>query len=204
LRWFVSDTHFFHRNILVFCRQNFVTLDEMHKNMIGIWNSVVKPEDTVYNLGDLAFQTGSMKGEINGILAALNGRHILVKGNHDERKKIANFPKIEELHDALNINIQGVDFLMSHYPYKENMAEKDMKERPECFTEDVNGEDGKRLPLLHGHTHELFTIRPGGLCLCWDRWHRPVSEDEVLAVFNDTNGFIENLEKYNDLHRSVK
>jgi len=151
----------------------------------------VKPEDTVYNLGDLAFQTGSMKGEINAILYALNGKHILLKGNHDKRKRIANFPKIEELHDTLEMNIQGVDFLMSHYPYKNAMPEKDKLERPECFTPDSD------LPLLHGHTHDLFTMSKGALCLCWDRWHKPVSEAEIMQVYNDTNGFTENFDKYN-------
>lgn len=195
MNWFVSDLHIFHRNILVFCRNHFASLDDMHKDMIQVWNSFVKPEDTVFNLGDLAFQTGSMKGEIGAILHAMNGRHILIRGNHDERKKIANFSKIEIMHDNLIHNIQGQDFLLSHFPFESAMPDKDKKERPECFTPQRFVE-GKVLPLLHGHTHEAFTIRPNSLCLCWDRWHRPVSENEIMDIFHDTKGFTENLDKY--------
>ena len=101
MNYFIADLHIYHRNILKYCRQNFSNLDEMHKDMISRWNAVVSPDDTVYNLGDLAFQAGSMKGEINAILYALNGKHILLKGNHDDRKKIPNFFKIEEFHDIL-------------------------------------------------------------------------------------------------------
>jgi calcineurin-like phosphoesterase family protein len=204
LRWFVSDPHFMHENILKFCRSSYASVDVMNSDMVSIWNSFVKPEDTVYDLGDLAFKTGLRKDDINALLKTLNGTHILIKGNHDERKKIAYFSAIKELHDSLIIEIGGVEFLLSHFPYKENMAQKDIVERPECFTNGRLDKDGKRMPLLHGHTHELFTIRPGGLCLCWDRWKRPVSEDEVLAIFKDTNGFTENLDKYNDLHGGVK
>ncbi len=201
MRWFVSDTHFMHENILKFCRSNYASVDTMHEDMVSIWNSYIKPEDTVYNLGDLAFKTGLREKELDVLLKSLNGRQILVKGNHDERKKVAKFSAITELHDRLIIEIGGVEFLMSHFPYKENMAAKDVADRPECFTEDLLDEDsGARVPLLHGHTHELFTIRPGGLCLCWDRWHRPVSEEEVFAIYKDTNGFLENLDKYNAMH----
>ncbi len=196
MNWFVSDLHFNHLNIMNFCRTEFKSLTEMHESMIASWNKYVSTNDTVYNLGDLAFQTSLKRNETNAILERLNGKHILIKGNHDETKRIAYFPKIVEIHDSLTLNIDGVDFLLSHYPYKENMPEKDKEERPNCFTPStfING---KVNTLLHGHTHSEYTIRPNQLCLCWDRWHRPVSEIEIIKIYKDTKGFTENFDKYN-------
>ena len=53
--WYTSDTHFNHFNIIQYCDRPFHTLDEMHKVLIGNWNSLVSKEDTVYFLGDFCF-----------------------------------------------------------------------------------------------------------------------------------------------------
>ena len=50
----------------------------MHEVMIERWNSVVKPKDTIYHLGDFAFGRHNIK-----IASRLNGRKRLVMGNHD-------------------------------------------------------------------------------------------------------------------------
>ncbi len=61
-KWFISDTHFFHANILKFLNKQeqrirpFQSLEEMHELMIERWNSVVKDRDYVYHLGDVTFQ----------------------------------------------------------------------------------------------------------------------------------------------------
>jgi calcineurin-like phosphoesterase family protein len=182
----------------------FASVDTMHEDIVSMWNSQVKPEDTVYNLGDLAFKTGQREKDLDALLKSLNGTQILIKGNHDETKKIAKFSAITELHKDMVIEIGGIKFLMAHFPFKESMPAKDVVERPECFTPGRLGEDGQRMPLLHGHTHDLFTMKPGSLCLCWDRWHRLVNEDEILDIYKDTNGFKENLDKYNNMHGGIR
>ena len=53
--WFTSDTHFFHNNIIDYCKRPFVNAEEMNEYIIKQWNSVVKPQDEVYHLGDFAF-----------------------------------------------------------------------------------------------------------------------------------------------------
>lgn len=47
--------------------------------MIARWNAIVTPEDTIYHLGDVAMHTAPMKR----ILPRLNGKKILIIGNHD-------------------------------------------------------------------------------------------------------------------------
>lgn len=188
MRYFVSDIHLFHRKILTFCRPQYSDLEAMHKDIISIWNSTVKPDDTVYNLGDLTFQAGSKKDDINAVLNQLNGYHILLRGNHDDDKKISNFPAIREYHKNLEINIHGIDFLMGHFSYKENMIEKDILERPECFTE-KRYKDDDIMPLLSGHTHDKWAVRKNNLCVCFDIWNRPISEDEIWKIYEITNKF---------------
>jgi len=78
--WFISDTHFGHKNILEYEPEArpFSSLEEMHETMIERWNSVVSTNDVVYHLGDFAFGKHNIK-----IAARLNGKKRLVLGNHD-------------------------------------------------------------------------------------------------------------------------
>lgn len=73
--FFISDTHFNDRNILIYARQQFKSLEEMNELIISNWNSVVKEGDIVYHLGDF--------GDYS-FLDRLNGEIIIVKGNHDD------------------------------------------------------------------------------------------------------------------------
>ena len=77
--YFTSDHHFYHLNIIRYCNRPFNSVDEMNNEMVNRWNSVVKPNDTVYHLGDFAF---SME-QVDEILSNLNGEIYLLPGNHD-------------------------------------------------------------------------------------------------------------------------
>ena len=80
----ISDTHFGHKNILTFDKSDgkkvreFDSLDHMDKTMIENWNRVVKPVDKVYHLGDIVMNRRCLP-----ILDRLNGKKVLIKGNHD-------------------------------------------------------------------------------------------------------------------------
>ena len=78
-----SDHHFGHARIIEYCDRPFATLGDMHAHMICAWNSVVRPEDTVYHLGDLFL--GDYRAFLE-IRAKLNGDIVLVRGNHDRVK----------------------------------------------------------------------------------------------------------------------
>jgi calcineurin-like phosphoesterase family protein len=75
--WFTSDTHFGHSNIIEYCNRPFGSVEEMDKTIIDNWNSVVKPKDVVFHLGDFSFgKTKEYKDKLNGTI-------IHIKGNHD-------------------------------------------------------------------------------------------------------------------------
>jgi len=81
----ISDTHFSHENILTFNREDgqkvrpgFSSFEEMDEYIVNKWNSVVKPQDKVYHLGDVV-----MKKRYIDVVKRLNGRKRLIMGNHD-------------------------------------------------------------------------------------------------------------------------
>lgn len=82
--WLISDTHFNHSNIIHYCHRPYRNVHEMDWDMVEKWNSVVKPQDHVYHLGDVYMKAS--RGYIDNILGALNGRKRLILGNHDNPK----------------------------------------------------------------------------------------------------------------------
>ena len=80
--FFVSDTHFGHENIITFTKRPFRTIAEMDEVMIENWNNTVGDNDLVYHLGDLC-----MGGPDEALyyLSRLNGRILILPGNHDTR-----------------------------------------------------------------------------------------------------------------------
>lgn len=80
--WVISDTHFNHANIIRYCARPYASTEEMNKDLIKRWNSIVRSQDTVYHLGD--FGMGG-KNEITEWRRALNGRIKLIRGTHDGR-----------------------------------------------------------------------------------------------------------------------
>lgn len=74
----ISDTHFGHENIIGYCARPFSCAAEMDEVIVSRWNDVVRPQDHVYHLGDVA-----MKKTQLSIVKRLNGHKRLVFGNHD-------------------------------------------------------------------------------------------------------------------------
>lgn len=78
--WFTSDTHFWHNNIIQYCSRPYSSVEMMNELLIEAWNECVRPQDTIWHLGDFAF---CGKNKAIEILEQLNGHKNLVVGNHD-------------------------------------------------------------------------------------------------------------------------
>ena len=129
--WITSDTHYSHKNI---CRgvtvwrtidgnipidatRDFPNLDVMNSFIVNNINEKVGPDDTLIHLGDVAFGGVEKIGEFLGRLVCKNVH--LVLGNHDQniKKNRENTnDKFLSIQNYLEVNIGGVDFVLSHYP----------------------------------------------------------------------------------------
>lgn len=82
--WFSSDSHFTHANIIKYCNRPFAHVDEMDAHLISKINEYVKPGDTLYHLGDFAFNRRSLDVYYN-IRKQIKCKTIhFVFGNHDD------------------------------------------------------------------------------------------------------------------------
>lgn len=90
----------------------------MTEMMIREWNEIVQTDDLVYILGDIAFLPAS---DAVKILNRLNGRKILIEGNHDHKSLKDNAFRLcfEEIHIYHEILVDGVRVCMFHYPITE-------------------------------------------------------------------------------------
>lgn len=80
--FFSADTHFWHSNIIKHSHRPFIDIELMNRTIIANWNSKVSNQDTILFLGDFALCSEEKAIEI---LKQLNGKKILIGGNHDEK-----------------------------------------------------------------------------------------------------------------------
>lgn len=135
--WFISDTHFGHKNILKYTDRAAETVEQMDQLMIKGWNDVVGSDDLVYHLGDFGF-CGVTRAD--DILAQLKGRKRLVYGNHDrgflkKEKFTRHWEWIRPYHSFRH---EGTRVNLFHFP----IAAWD--------------EQGKGAIHLHGHSHGSY------------------------------------------------
>ena len=77
--YFTADLHLGHANIIRHCGRPFASVEDMDRCLIDNWNRRVRPEDTVYILGDLMFACKDPAA----YLTQLAGQKHLIVGNHD-------------------------------------------------------------------------------------------------------------------------
>ena len=136
-----SDPHFSHKGVCVFTTNTgektrpWDTVEEMDEELVRRHNAVVSPNDKVYYLGDIAFNKKHLS-----ILHRLNGKKVLIKGNHDV-EKIQEYLKY--FYDVRGVHIYK-KFLMSHIPV-----------HPDCL-ERFRGN-------IHGHLHTNRVLKNGSI-----------------------------------------
>ena len=90
-------------------------IHEHDKKLIENYNRVVGKNDLCFILGD--FSLGKAK-ETEEALKQMNGKKILIKGNHDIFLKDNDFDKtlFDGIYDYLEVNVKGQGIVLSHYP----------------------------------------------------------------------------------------
>lgn len=112
---FISDTHFFHKNIIKFCPNTRQGKDaiEMTNILVKNWNEQVEPGRDVYHLGDVSFGPST---ETLKVLKRLNGNIHLILGNHDRRSFLEKSGYFASIQSYKELNIRGLPWVLFHYP----------------------------------------------------------------------------------------
>lgn len=169
--WFISDTHFFHDNIIQYCGRPFANSDLMNECLVSNWNSVVKEQDKVYHLGDVALGYGGNEKELSTLLHQLNGHKRLLVGNHDNLKSPALHKAFEKILLWNGFHSGGVEFTAGHIPWPIEQLR-----------------DGKL--MLHGHLHNNVMSDPRYMSACVEHiGYTPIHIEVVAEQFRkrDTN-----------------
>ncbi len=183
-RYFTSDLHFGHENIIRYSGRPFGSVEEMNQQLVARWNATVGADDEVWVLGDVAL---GKTHETLEFVRALTGRKVLVTGNHDrcwpghgakaERWEAiyrdAGFAEIR--HGTIRTALDGADVICNHFPYRGDSHDEDRHrgQRP------VDA----GLPLIHGHVHERWQVNGRQFNVGVDVWdYRPVSEATLATL----------------------
>ena len=86
----------------------------MNETLVRNWNNIVRPEDTVYVLGD--FFMGRLQ-DIDDIYTRLNCNIKLIRGNHDTRARLDFYKNYGlEVKDIEYLTYKGKFFILCHFP----------------------------------------------------------------------------------------
>lgn len=168
-RWFTSDWHIGHSNIIRYCDRPYTDVDTMARGLIARHNAVVADGDEVWHLGDFVFG-GVTRGA--AILSQLNGTHRLIVGNHCRgREQMMRMGFVEAVRGPRDDVIDGIRVQLSHYPFVT------------ATSRDHDLEFADRAPIdngglvVCGHVHDLWASREREVNVGVDvRDYSPVSE----------------------------
>jgi len=147
MRYYISDLHFYHAALNErMDNRGFESVEAMNEYMISQWNSRVKSKkDEVVILGD--FCMSRFGKDANELLKRLNGRKILIKGNHERFLKDKEFDTslFEEIADYKEFNDNKRKIICCHYPVfcYNRQYRTDEEGNPKTF-------------MLYGHVHNTY------------------------------------------------
>jgi len=160
MRYFTGDFHFCDDRLHLYGRELVATnSDEIDNIIIENWNNIIKDNDEIYILGDVAYTEEGLK-----YISQLNGKKILIKGNYDQQftqNELLEY--FDDVCDNIIIHIDDEEIYLNHYPTnaKTNMFN------------------------LVSHIHGTWKVQRNMINVGVDAWHfQPVSEDMIRFQIN--------------------
>ena len=135
--------------------------EEEEREHIALWNSIVGKDDLVFYVGDFCDGTDHNLQEIR---SQLNGRMILIKGNHDKNSDEAYRQAFEDVLEEKRIDELNLRLI--------HVKDKVEELRP-----------GER--VIYGHEHRGISLRPAttldSICVSakWHGW-KPLTLAEAM------------------------
>jgi len=141
----------------------------MDEALIERYNETVGPDDMVLWMGDAFFHMSRKWMQMK--LEKLNGRKILILGNHDGSRAKMLDVGFEWVEREAFIEMAGKKVRLHHYSYY-GKGGVPGKRNPKPQGEDV---------LIHGHTHSTRRVHENMINVCVEAWdYRPIRK-EVIA-----------------------
>lgn len=168
-RWFISDTHFSHTNIIKYIGRPFETIEEMNRCLINNWNDCIDTDDQVFFLGD--FGLGDVD-HLRSICSQLSHK-FCIRGNHDRNASYMMRVGFNLVLESAFLKIGKHNVELIHIPSNPT---------PSHFQ-------------LHGHVHEKRPkkIVSNQLNLCVEVWdYKPVSEKTLLSLLDKASKNVSN------------
>lgn len=187
MRWFTSDPHFGHANIIDYANRPFFSVGEMDAAMVARWSERVAPDDEVWVIGDLAL--GHYDDSILHRVE-LPGKKFLVPGNHDRcwpggKKNWREWKTRYEDDFGFTVvthepgeAVEVGPFQCCHFP---PTRDRYGRSKFDAWLPDLP----HGALLAHGHVHELWRTYEGRPWVnvgvdVWDFY--PVSEERLLVA----------------------
>lgn len=99
---FIADLHFGHKNMAI--KRGFANEEEHDEYIISQWNKAVHKKDLVYILGDISMETKTHYNKLD----KLNGKKIVVLGNHDMKGHVRELLNhVESVAGMIRYNQKG-------------------------------------------------------------------------------------------------
>ena len=177
--FFTSDQHYGHANVIPHCARPFTDVDQMDATLTQRFNSRVSSADTTYHLGDFSFRGVAAQRQY---LNRLNGRHILIRGNHDRTVTSMLSIGFAEVHNSLRLSLDSGRLFLRHLPPKAYKGDDDRDFERCLLAEPLEPVD----IWLCGHVHEQWRYKAALLPIInvgVDQWgFAPVTLAELLAI----------------------
>ena len=184
----VSDTHFGHKGVCHFTRNDGVTKlrpwdtpEEMDEEMVKRWNETVKPSDKVYHLGDVVINRKALP-----TLARLNGDKVLIRGNHDIFRDDEYREYFRELRAYHVMN----GMILSHIPlHSDSLGRFGVNIHGHTHANRVKkarGVDARTGEILYSDEHDLRYH-----CVCVEQTDfRPILFEDVIKRITEEGGVV--------------
>lgn len=81
MKYYTSDLHLSHKNIIEYEDRPFGSVEEMNNAIIDIINYQLSPDDELYILGDFTLEKSANK--VSNLIKRIKCKKHLILGNHD-------------------------------------------------------------------------------------------------------------------------
>jgi len=178
--FFTSDEHYYHLNIIKYCKRQDKDEHDMNERLIKNHNSVVSENDTVIHVGDVTAGLYGREDDFKELFKRLNGNHYLIRGNHDE---LSDKEYLDMGFTSVSDYLEYNGLFICHYPLN-------MKVRSDWITDEERNlleifKKSECEKIVHGHSHTVDYGLHRLNVACDLNNHTPVSYTKIKEEFEN-------------------